>query len=177
MVLLQDGKGRGNSVAVGSSQRLDVSSRSNKRIFYVSRDDGRAFVWTSTFATGTTNVEVIYIKNTSTSRRLYIDSMRYSASGAAVLSVFKHTGTASGTTITAENLNFTSSNDAEATALGDSAVTAGTIGNAIAFLQVASNADSNRNWNGEIILGEGDSIIITCSTSVTVHIGVTGFYE
>ncbi len=174
---INDGRGKNGLVGVSSDQRLNVSARQNKRIFYVSRDEGRAFVWLSTFATGTTNVEVFYLKNTSTIRKLYIDSMRYSASATTILTVFKHTGTASGTGITGENLNFTSTNDAEATALGDGAVTAGTIGNGIAFLQVVPNADSDRNWNGEIILGQGDSIIITCSTDVTIHLGVTGFYE
>ena len=177
MGTIDDGKGRGFSAEVTDEQHLSVDATTDKRVSHESREHGRAFVWTSTFATGTTNVEVIYIKNTSTTRKLFIDSMRYSASGTAVFSVFKHTGTASGTTITGENLNFTSSNDPEATSFGDSAVTAGTIGNAIAFLQVSSNSDSNRDWNGEIILGEGDSIIVTCSTSVTVHLGITGFFE
>ena len=177
MVKIDDGKGRGSSAAVTADQRLDVSSRSNKRIFYISRDNGRAFVWLSTFDTSGSEVEVIYIKNNSTIRKLHIDSVRYSAAAACIFSVFKHTGTATGTTITGENLNFTSSNDPEATSLGDGAVTAGTIGNAVAFMQVGANADSDRNWNGEIILGEGDSIIVTASANTTIHLGITGFFE
>ena len=177
MVKIEDGKGRGFSAEVTDEQHLSVDATTDKRVSHESREHGRAFVWTSTFATGTTDVEVLYIKNTSTIRKLFIDSMRYSASAACIFSVFKHTGTATGTTITAENLNFSSSNDAEAQSLGDGAVTEGTIGNAIAFMQVVANADSNRNWNGEIILGEGDSIIVTASANATVHLAITGFFE
>ncbi len=102
MVKIEDGKGRGFSAEVTDEQHLSVDATTDKRVSHESREHGRAFVWTSTFATGTTDVEVLYIKNTSTIRKLFIDSMRYSASAACIFSVFKHTGTATGTTITAE---------------------------------------------------------------------------
>tara|TARA_R110000796_G_scaffold87063_1_gene188163 strand:- start:567 stop:1103 length:537 start_codon:yes stop_codon:yes gene_type:complete len=178
MTIINDGSNKnGTAAAVSKDQRLDVSSKANKRIFYVSRDDGRAFVWTSTFATGGSDVEVLYIKNDSTSRDLYIDSAHYSATAACVFTVQKHTGTASGTTNTGVNLNSKSSNDAEATSLGNGAVTAGTIGDTLAFLSVGAAAAENRNWNGEIILGQGDSIVITASANTTIFFSATGFYE
>lgn len=178
MTKIEDGKGKNGDMSVSVDQRANVSAKSNKRIFYVSRDDGRAFVWLSTYDTGGANEEVIYIKNTSTTRKLYLDSAHYSGAAAGLFTVFKHTGTATGTSITGEVLNFTSPNSiAEATALGDGAVTAGTIGNPIAFLEVAATADADRNWNGEIILGEGDSIIVTYSLDGVFHLAITGFFE
>ena len=58
--------------ADGSDGRLNVSSRSDDRIFYVSRDNGDAYSWHSLdtgSAVGETN---IYIQNTSPTKKLVI---------------------------------------------------------------------------------------------------------
>lgn len=177
MAIIQD-PGSSEAAKV-TEKRLHTDSKQGKRIFYESRDSGRAFVWTSVFNTSGTNVEIMMVQNTSTDRKLFLDSAHYSSAAACIFTVQKHTGTATGTTITGEVLNFKSVNPtAEATALGDGAVTAGTIGNKLASaLSVAANADGHRDWNAEIILGEGDAVIITASANTTIQFDLTGFFE
>ncbi len=173
---IEDGQGHHGDAGVSENQRLEVSARSNKRIYYVSRDDGRAFVWTSTYNTGGANEEILYIKNTSTTRHLFIDSAHYSAAAACLFTMSKHTGTPTGTVNTGESLNYDGKSP-EATSFGNAAVTASAIGNALAFLEVVANAEGDRNWNGEIVLGEGDALIVTASVDDVVHFALTGFFE
>lgn len=178
MTTIDDGRGSGRSAEVNEDFELKVEATTSKKIFTISEDDGRAFIWTSAFDTAGTNIEVLEITNTSTDRSLHLDSARYSSAVAQLFTVQKHTGTPSGTTITGEVLNFKSPNPiAESTALGDGAVTAGTIGNVLARMRVVAASEGNRDWNGEIILGEGDSIIVTASASGIMEFAVTGYFD
>jgi len=40
---IRDGSGKGYLTRVGPSNKLDVSARVNDRIYYASKDDGKAF--------------------------------------------------------------------------------------------------------------------------------------
>ena len=46
---IQDGKGKGVEASVSKDGRLDTSARTNLRKFYISRDDGESYHFTSKF--------------------------------------------------------------------------------------------------------------------------------
>ena len=121
---LQDGGGSGRLATVSSFFRLNVSAKTNPRIFYSSRDEGKAFNAISTDASAVAGDIVFYLKNDSTTDNLYIKHLEFHSVNAAVWKVFQVTGTAAGgSVINSSNLNLGSANVAEATSRGDGAVT------------------------------------------------------
>ena len=175
---IEDGTGSGRAVAVNAVNRLDVSSRSSSREFYVSRDDGQAYSFTSAF-TADTGEEIISIKNTSATKPLFIWRVTLSAANAAVFTTFQVTsGTSGGTPITAANLNLTSANAAEATSYGDAQVTGSLSGTRLLLSRVGAGDEKIINTDGAIILGQNDEIAITYTGSTgLVECTVEGFYS
>ena len=74
MVRIDDG-GKNGSVTVSNTQRLDVSSRSASRQYYESRDEGQVYSINMTDAGGQTTEDLIWLKNTSTTKDVVIDTI------------------------------------------------------------------------------------------------------
>jgi hypothetical protein len=175
---IDDGTGSGSQVKVTTDNRLDTSSRSNPRVYYVSRNDGQAYTWSSAFSTAT-GEETISIKNTSTTKNLYIDSIRVGSANAAVWTLFQVTsGTAAGTTLTATNLNLTSSNAADSASFGNASVTGSLAGPVLDYIRTAANGEQELSLSDALILGQNDEIAITYtgSTGLTETV-IEGFFE
>jgi len=170
-LVLDDGKGRGYSSSVSESLRLNVSSKSNPRIFYISRDDGLAFVANSTDTSADAGDYIFYIKNTSTTRDLYVERFEYHSANAALWKLWEVTGTASGTSVTASNLNLGSGISAEATCVGNGAISG---------LTTVKQLGTHRNGaNGEGDMYYGDALILTPGKAIAVEYdtGTTGAAE
>ena len=185
MGLTLEGVGNGEGITA-KQNRLDVSSRVADRSFYISRDDGEAYIIASgdyiPITTLNTETGILYIKNTSTTKKLYIESIR--TCGIATQKWKLYSGSTTGTLISgavagsSQNMNLTSNNVAGATVYkGADAVTLtnGTmidhwingIGHSVEFL------------NGGLILGVNDVIALTVETIATnsVCCRMIGYYE
>ena len=175
---LDDGKGSGSLAQVNKDNQLVTQSIALTDIEFISKDKGRAFSWSSTLATGGTNVEVIYIKNTSPTRQLIIDEIIVGATANCIWTLFEVTsGTAAGTTITPQNLNLSSGNTAEATSFGNAAVTGSLSGNTLTYELSLANDSQTLELKDSIILGLNNEIALTASANTTVYITIFGYYR
>lgn len=167
-----DGTGSGNKAKV-KDNRLDTSSRSNPRSYYVSRDNGRVFNATSDVTSAAAGNYVLYIKNTSQTRNLFIGGIEYHSTNAVQWRVWEVTGTAGGASdVGSKNLNLGSGFTAEASVYGDAAVTGLTInGRPIGVHRTDANGEAGMEF--------GDALILTPGTAIAVeyHAGTTGQCE
>jgi hypothetical protein len=181
---IQDGKGSGAEAEVSAAtNRLQVDAESNPREFYISRDDGQAFHYTSSY-NATTGAVVISIRNTSKTKNLFIGEVVCSNDTNTGWNIYLNNGVDSGTTIPAVNLNATSANAAESDALGNAAVTLGTAntntGLVSCFYTDAFNAHQIE-LKDSVILGTNDSVNVelfgATLGSCTIAITVDGHFE
>ena len=166
---IEDGKGKSGDASVSFAQRLNVSSKSKNRLFYISRDDGLAFNAVMPSFSAAAGVYVFYLKNTSSEKNLYIDHIEYHSIQAVHWKVFQCTGTAAGgTVITPTNLNLGSGRGAEATAMGGAATITGlTIGNQIGTHRTEATGEGEMDWGGGLILSPGTAIVLEYDTGTT----------
>lgn len=163
--------------AHGSDSRLNVSSRSDSRIFYVSRDNGQAYVLRIEDDDAVANDLIAYLRNDSKDKRLYITDIHLSSENAATFKLaFGDATAATGTSVTPVNLNKSSSNDADVTALGNGAV--GGVAADTFFSTVRVGAGGFEEWESKdaLILGQNDSIVIEYDTGTTGDIEVDVFF-
>ena len=74
---IQDGKGTNGDMSVSASQRGNVSAKIRDRMFYVSRDDEQAFNAVMPSFSAAAGEYVFYIKNTSSTKNLFMHSLEY----------------------------------------------------------------------------------------------------
>ncbi len=171
---IEDGKGTGNRVAVSpTGNRLDVSSRANPRVYYVSRDDGNVFTVYSEDSSAVAGDFILYIKNTNTSKNLYIDNIIFDSAENAKFKLHKVSGTAVGTSITPLNANFKSGNTASLDAVGNGAITGLTSQGVIISERVLANSTSEFKTNDFLRLGLDDAIAIEYDSGTTGEADVT----
>ncbi len=171
---IRDGTGTGHLARVNGDNRLQVNAVSSGRAHDRAEVGDSYYVTSSYSATG--NDEIFYIKNDS-ELALHIDHMRISTDTAALFTVFKVTdGTAAGTALTAVNNLFSSGKTAEATILGDTAVTGGLTGNAFHIDFINSNTDLRYGFDGSIILEKGDQLAITVDSNAMVNVNVQFYF-
>lgn len=178
MVRIEDGKGNSGDASVSSDQRLDVSSRSAPRDFYVSRDDGQVFTSIADDPGAVANEEIMYLQNTSPTKDIVIDDVIIASDTASKWRLKFVTGTASGTTITPVNLNKNSSNSAGCNCLGGAAgVTGLTDDGDIAILRVPAGATDMLVLEEALRLGQDDAVAVECETSSAVEITIEFHFE
>lgn len=164
---IKDGRGRGYDASVSDVNRLNVSSKSQARSFYISRDDGLTFNLISTDAGAAAGDLIFYLKNTSSTRNIHLDRIEYHSANAAVWKVWQVTGTGSGTAITPSNLNLTSSKTAEAAGLGNGAITGLTTGDQMGTHRNGADGHGDMTFEGALILGPNDAIAVEYDTGTT----------
>jgi len=161
----------------GSDSRLNVSSRVDSRTFYVSRDNGQAYVLRTEDDDAAAGDLVAYLRNNSTSKRLYITDIHISSEqGATFKLAFGDSVTATGTSVTPVNLNRSSSNDADATALGDGAVGGVAASTFFSTIRVGSNELVEYDTKDSIILGQNDNLVVEYDTGATGDVEVDVFF-
>jgi len=174
---IEDGKGAGHFAGVNNNNRLLTQSISASYDFFVSTDDAETYSWNSTYSPASGD-EVIYIKNTHTTKNLHLDIVRLGAANTAVWTVFRvGSGTAAGTTITGTNYNLSSSNTARVTSLGNASVTGSLSGAVLAYARNAATNFVLLDFLGALILGQNDAIAITYTgTSGVAEVTVRGYF-
>ena len=175
---IQDGGGSGRLATVSSFFRLNVSAKTNPRIFYSSRDEGKAFNCISTDASAAAGDIIFYIKNTSTTDNLYMKHIEFHSENAAVWKVWNVTGTAAGSTsLTPSNLNLGSPNVAEATSRGDGAITGLTNVKQIGTHRNGANGEGEMNYENALILPPGAAIAIEYDSGTTGAAEIDCFFH
>ena len=166
---IEDGRGKNGDASVSIQQRLNASSKNARRIYYVSRDDGRAFNAVYDSITAAAGDYTAYLKNTSDTRNLYVSNIEFHSAENVKWKIWQVTGTAaSGETVTPSNMNLTSGLAAEATAMaGDTAITGLTTVKQIGSHRSQANGDSSMDFDGALILGPGDAIAIEYDAGTT----------
>jgi len=166
-------------IAHGSDGRLNVSARSDERIFYVSRDDGDAYTWHSFDAAAAVGEYTLYIQNTSPTKKLVLKEIILSPGVAMTFKIATVTGTAAGTALTAFNLNRDSGNVAPDNSFGDAAVTGLTEATLFHTVHVPVLETVHIDFHDALILGQNDNIAVECDVNAggLVYIMATGYFE
>ena len=166
---IEDGKGKNGDMSTSTSQRGNVSSKSKNRLFYISRDDQLAFNAIMPSFSATAADYVFYLKNTSSTRNLFINHVEYHSLNAAVWKVWQVTGTAAGgTVITPKNINLGSGIPAEAAGMGGGATITGlTIGDQIGTHRTSATGEGDMNWGGGLILSPNTAIVVEYESGTT----------
>jgi len=170
---IKDGSGAGYLARVGPSNKLDVSARVNDRIYYASKDDGKAFIvqFELTQISGGTTENVGYITYTGT-ERLNIKQVTLTSEDAGMtkFGIWKNPTTLSGgATATPVNLNFGSNNSSSTTCIEDADGTAITITGGSSLYTVRTNGPDSKiiPFYDAIILGTNDTIAIKGNATTT----------
>ena len=150
----------GKIASVSSTNRLNVSAKTNPRIFYTSRDNGLAFNAIATSATNSAGEFVMTMKNTSTTRNLFMKHIEFHSTNDVVWQIFEVTGTGVGTAIVPSNLNLGSGLSAEVDCVGSGAVTGLTEVKQIGTHRSQAGGDSEMNYENALILTPNSQIAI-----------------
>lgn len=180
MSIILDGTGSGKRARVSSDNRLDVSARTDERIFYISRDNERAFSWFFEDDDAAAADFTAYLQNTSKTLRLVIHAVVVSSELASTVKLHKVTGVAdTAGAVTATNLNIASGKTADDNALGGSAVGTITSSSVIEAVRVGANGTETFHGGDSIQLDTNDAIAVEYDTGTTGDFEVTiyGFYE
>jgi hypothetical protein len=174
-IQIEDGLGTGERVGT-SDQRLNVSSRTNSRSSYISRDEGECFIWTHRYDYDAGDT-ILLVANESTTEDLYICSIKIGSDTATEFAIHCPVyPTLAGTEIDEINMNRTSGKSADDSAYGDE--TGNTQANVVDRGFVAANTTVTVAIDGRVILGYHNCIavdLVTAGTMATVSI--CGWYE
>lgn len=175
---IEDGKGRGFKASISESNRLNVSSKSNPRLFYISRDDELAFVVTSVDAGPSAGDVILYIKNSSPTRNLFVDQITVSADTASLWKAWTVTGTAAGSTaLTSTNLNLGSSLASEELSRGDGAITGLTLGEILGVTRNTAGSHASFDFRGGLLLGPNKALGVEYDTGSSTAAEVVMVYH
>ena len=169
----------GDVAKVTTDNRLDTSSRVNGRIYYQSRDSGKAFSITSFDTTAATEF-MLYFKNDSTTEKFHVEIVTLSAVETVLWKLHQVTGTAAGgAVVTPVNLNLSSGVSASATARGTGAITGLTSSSVLDAIRTVATGGAELNLRDALILGEDDAIAIEYDTGTTglCEAVIIGYYE
>lgn len=169
--------------AQGSDNRFNVSSRSDGRAYYNSRENSRTFslVWDD--ASSAAGDMILYWKNTDTTgKHLVIASIGLNSELACSFKLHLVTGTAaSGSTTTPFCLNQSAPKTAAATAMEAAGTAITGLTSTAVIDHVACGADGHEEFrlNDRLRLGQDQAIAIEFEQGVTARTwGVMfGFYE
>lgn len=168
--LIEDGKGRGYKASVSSVNRLNVSSKTNARIYYNSRETGDAFSFTSDYSACSCDY-VIYIKNDNETKNMVISDICVSAANSAKWEFQRVSGTGSSCCVIAGRaLNFSKNTTADVTSRGNSAVSSLNETYSFTKRRTAAGAGTTIDFDESVILGRNDAIAIK-------YIGTAGNVE
>jgi len=169
MATIDDGKGSGRKMSVSSTQRGNVSAKTAPRLFYSSRDDGLGYNAVYDDMTVAAGEVCAYLKNTSSTRNLFIKEIDLHSAEAVKWKIFSVSGTAaSGTAITPTELNLSKGISAEASAMsGDTAITGLTNIAQVGTHRTPALDQRLKEYEGSLILGPGDAIACEYDTGTT----------
>lgn len=161
----------------GLSRRLDVSSRSDSRLFYASRDLSAAYVWTGVYNSGNGET-ILLVKNTST-LNLFITEVAFVNDAATRVRVHIPSTVANptGTTITGVSLDTGSSEPAIAVARQNESTNS--LGDIIKDTLIGANEEHNETWEDGLIIVPSQSVAVDFATGSSALCGATiiGYFQ
>ena len=159
----------------GSDTRLNVSSRSDDRSFYISRDEGQYYVLRIEDDDAVANDLIAYLRNDSSTKSVFIRDIHISAENACTIKfAYGNATAATGSAVTPVNLNRASSNAADITAFGDGAV--GGVNASTFFSTIRVAAGETVEYDVSLILGQNDNIVVEYDTGTTGDIEIDIFF-
>lgn len=166
---LEDGKGKNGDMSVSVAQRGNVSSKNAERSYYVSRDDGLAFNAVFDSINAAAGDYTLYLKNDSTTRNMFIDTIEFHSVEAVKWKIWHVTGTAAaGEPVTPTNLNLASGKIAETTAMaGNTPITGLTNVSQLGTHRSQALGDSEMDFHGALLLGPQDAIAVEYDSGTT----------
>ena len=179
-IILQDGTGSSRTVGVSpTGNRLNVSARSDARAYYISRDDGQAYVWAPPTYNGAAADTVLLVKNNGVIplyiHRIYISS---DVDTRWVIHLPTTNVTVAGAaTIVGVNLNTGSNNVADAVA--EQAETGNSQGNIIWSGETqATSSPQQIDFSDSLALHKNKSIgIDIVGEPAVVDVSIIGFFD
>ncbi len=166
---IEDGKGKNGDMSVSTTQRGNVSAKTAPRIMYAARDDGLSYSVVCDNVTAAAGDYVGYLKNTSSTKNIFISDVSASAVEAVKWKMWFVTGTAAaGEAVIPTPFNKSKSIPAEAISLsGDTAITGLTTDGQIITGRSTAGAMIDANFHSALILGPGDAVAIEYDTGTT----------
>ena len=169
--------------AEGSDGRMNVSSRSDGRAYYNSRDLGQCYALTFQHTAAIAAEYSFWLQNTSVDKTLVVSSIGVNAIDTARVKLWFTTGVgADGGLIVPRNLNGSSPNDAACVARETAAATpiSHLAVSGIHIDQVAMSAYGHEELrlSDRVRLGQNDAVALECEqiTSAVDIFGVVFFY-
>lgn len=175
-MLIQDGTGSNQSAQVVDN-KVAVTSRSNNRLFYMSKDRQDAYSWQNVTYDYAAADTILLVKNTD-SRALYIQEVAFSGDTATevVIHCPSPVTTPTGTAVTGVNLNRQSAKVALATAIANE--TTNTLANAIKRSFMLASTDNRILFDGAVVLGQNQSIAVDfVANGGAALVTITGWFE
>ena len=172
MVVIDNGGADPRQVIVTNVNRLQVEAEASSREFFISRDDEQVYHTTSEDAGATAGEKIFYLKNTSTTKTLFVGEIIVTTDTAITFRIRKVTGTATGTALTPINLNFTSTNAADVQALGNNAVTGLTNDGDIFVCRILAGGSRKVEFRDTLVLGQNNAFAIETDTTAAIEMTV-----
>lgn len=190
-MFIEDGKGTGYKVEITKEQKISCDASITSHLAHESKTYGESFVIASGFISLTTTGSfngLLYVKNTTSEKNFHVEKVRICSSGSGYMQIEVKKNPTTGTLISDANaattnaLNFGSSKvlsgraDVYA-ASGDGKTV--TDGSDLSQYINMSPGHSHQDYEGALILHNGDSIAISCKPSVSTEICIEllGFFE
>jgi len=162
----------GEALRITDSNRLQAEAEASSRQFFISRDIGQVYHGILEDAGATANEEILYLRNASTTKLLFIGQVTISTDTAAKFRIKKVTGTATGSDVVPENLNSTSANAADVEFKGNGAVTGLTDDGDVFVGRVSADNSFVTEFGDALILGQNNAIAIETETTASIDITI-----
>ena len=173
-----EGATGGNVLNVDVDGRAETTSVIQNSLGHYT-DSGDSWAWSNVTYDPDANDTIILIKNTHTTKDLYISQIQFSSDTASEVKVHLTDGatfTPAGTAIVGINLNNNVGGTAYATAIGDE--TANTLGNIIFHTQVVANVPNQFDMSNAVVLGTNQSIGVDLVAAATAaYATIWGYYK
>lgn len=174
---IDDGKGKGFQVGVNSDNQLLSKSITIPQYAFQSFLKGNEFIWVSSYA-ATAADYVFSLRNDDQVNSLRISRFILSSTVATLWTFIKVTGgTPAGTLVTGVNTNFSSGRLATVTCYGNAAVTGSPTGSPFLKVYTPISTHSAFETNGSIVLPANTAIAVQASTTGTVAVTISGWFE
>jgi len=178
-IQIEDGRGTGSRCMIDSDNRIRAYSVVEPELAYAADEKGDAYAWTSVTYDYGAGDTILLLKNTSTSKKLIIDSIIMTTDTATIAHIHMPTcGTPTGTALTGVNLNSSSNNVAEATAKADETTNAIGVAGIVATLALEADKTNTFQAKSSLVLGTNKCVAVdyvTDGTAATVTI--TGYFH
>ena len=157
---------------VDKEHHLLVRSVTSSDYEHAAEANSDAYILTSTFATGGSDIEVIALQNDDPNKDLHIDRIYTSSSVATLWTFGEATGTLGGTIAIPNNTRPRSGKVSTTTAYANAAVTGQTLGAILGIGHTPASGLGSIDFGGAVILEKDDRVALTASANGTVAVTI-----